>query len=129
MPVDLQIESLGGQCKQSARAYTADHVCGKMEVIKWTDYAHNWSHMENIPFPKIEGRIHVDMLIGVDNAHLFHCIREVVVEPGQPIARLKPLGWTAVRVPDRNTIHVPVRSHFIQTSNHHLMKQCANFGN
>ena len=119
MPVDLQIESLDGQCKQSICAYTPDHVFGKMEEIKWTDYSHNLSHMENIPFPKIEGPIHVAILIGVDNAHLIHSIREVVGEPGQPIARLTPLVWTAVGGPDSNAIDVPVRSHFIQTSKQH----------
>ena len=38
----------------------------------------------------------VDMLIGLDCADLHFSLQDVRGEPGQPIARLTPLGWTCV---------------------------------
>ena len=38
------------------------------------------------------------MLIGIDYADLHLSKKEIHGEPGQPIARLTPLGWTCVGV-------------------------------
>ena len=47
-------------------------------------------------------RPRVDVLIGLDCVDLHHAVEEVLGRPGEPIARLKPLGWTCIRTPGSN---------------------------
>ena len=53
-------------------------------------------HLQNVDFPRMAKRPIVDILIGVDCADLFCAISEVRGGPGEPVARLTPLGWTCV---------------------------------
>ena len=39
------------------------------------------------------------MLIGIDYAELHFSIRDVRGQPGEPVARLTPLGWTCIGSP------------------------------
>ena len=39
------------------------------------------------------------MLIGIDYAELQFSIRDVRGQPGEPVARLTPLGWTCIGSP------------------------------
>ena len=50
----------------------------------------------NKRFDKLGPRPIVDMLIGLDCADLHFSLQDVQGEPGQPISRLTPLGWTCV---------------------------------
>jgi len=50
----------------------------------------------NKKFDKLGPRPIVDMLIGLDCADLHFSLQDVRGEPGQPISRLTPLGWTCV---------------------------------
>ena len=51
---------------------------------------------KGITFHKLGSRPIVDILIGLDSADLHYSFKDVRGEPGQPIARLTPLGWTCV---------------------------------
>ena len=39
------------------------------------------------------------MLIGIDYAELHFSIRDVRGQPGEPVGRLTPLGWTCIGSP------------------------------
>ena len=40
----------------------------------------------------------VDIFIGLDCVDLYYSIKDISGKPGQPIARLTPLGWTCVEL-------------------------------
>ena len=77
-------------------AYTVNRVTGNMPVVDWNKYKQRWPHLRNIDFPCSSRRLVVDMLIGLDCIDLHLALQEVRGRPGQPIARLTPLGWTCV---------------------------------
>lgn len=57
----------------------------------------DWDHLRGMKFP--EGnrkRQRVDLLIGIDNLELHTSVEERHCRPGEPVARLTPLGWTCV---------------------------------
>ena len=67
-----------------------------MHAIDWLEEKKKWPHLKDIDFP-VKGKCPiVDMLIGLDLASLHCAIKEVRGEPGEPIARLTPLGWTCI---------------------------------
>lgn len=52
--------------------------------------------MKSIKFPRVGPRYIADLLIGVDQAKLLYSLKGVTGKPGEPIARLTPLGWTCI---------------------------------
>ena len=52
--------------------------------------------MKSIKFPRVGPRYIADLLIGVDQAKLLYSLEGVTGKPGEPIARLTPLGWTCI---------------------------------
>ena len=52
--------------------------------------------MRGIQFYQLGPRSIVDVLIGLDCPDLHFSFRDVRGNPGQPVARLTPLGWTCV---------------------------------
>ena len=95
-PVNFKLKSLDGNVSVNVNAYTANRVTGNLD---WNKYKKRWVHLQNIDFPRTEKRPTVDILIGVDCADLRCAIIEVRGGPGEPIARLTPLGWTCVGNP------------------------------
>ena len=75
-------------------AFTAERVTGKMRVIDWGKYVAKCTHLKEIKFPSPGIRPIVDLLIGVDYAELHYSFKDVRGQPGEPVARLTPLGWT-----------------------------------
>ena len=96
MTVQFSLHSLNGQVNMSVEANTTRNVTGKLQVIDWNEKARKFEHLKGIQFPYQQHRAKVDMLIGIDYAQLHFSLHEVCGEPGQPIARLTPLGWTCV---------------------------------
>ncbi len=95
--VTFEIQSLDGRVKKSISAFLMDNVTGQLQVKDWNKIKSQHSHLKNIPFPKInKSKRKIDMMIGADNCDLIYSIKEVVGEPGEPIARLTPLGWTCI---------------------------------
>ena len=95
MPVDLILESVDRKLCKPMSAFTVNKVAGDMKVIDWAREAKKWPHLQNIKFQSIQ-RETVDMLIGVDYPELHLSVQEIQSQPGQPFARLTPLGWTCI---------------------------------
>lgn len=70
-----------------------------MPVVDWNKFKKQWPHLKNIDFLSSPKRPIVDMLIGLECADLLYAIEEVRGRPGEPIARLTPLGWTCIGNP------------------------------
>ena len=100
-PIECVLESLDGKSSYKITAFTTKQVTGNMDVVDWNSCAKEWSHLKGLPFPKMGPRPIVDILIGLDCVDLH---RDTRGKPGQPIARLTPLGWTCVgALPDLYT--------------------------
>ena len=97
MPVDVELESLDGSVSKTVSAFTTERVTGNLEAIDWRKHANKWPHLRGIQFPKPGPHPLVDILIGVDHVDLHYSFKDVKGRPGEPVARLTPLGWTCVR--------------------------------
>ena len=95
-PVNVELKSITGSVSMVVNAYTVNRVTGNMHVVDWNKYKQQWPHLGNINFPPSPKKSIVDMLIGLDCADLLYAIEERRVRPGEPIARLTPLGWTSI---------------------------------
>jgi hypothetical protein len=95
-PVEVGVESLDGVFKTQVQAFTTEKVTGNLRAVDWSRLGKRWAHLRDIPFQSVRGRPAIDMLIGIDNADLHFSCREVGGDPGQPTARLTPIGWTCV---------------------------------
>ncbi|KAK6167829.1 hypothetical protein SNE40_021767 [Patella caerulea] len=91
-------------------AVTTDKVTGDMAGIN----AKHWPHLDGIKFPEVGSRAVVDLLIGIDYAYLHHSLKDVYGCPGEPVARLTPLGWTCIGS-TRPSLHSPPMSEFART--------------
>ena len=98
-PVNVELTSITGNVSTMVSACTVDRVTGNMPVVEWNKFKQQWSHLRNINFPTSATRPIVDMLLGLDCADLIYAIQEVRGKPGEPIARLTPLGWTCIGNP------------------------------
>ena len=96
MPVECGIESLDGRINVKITAFTANRVTDNMKTVNWARYAKDWIHLKDIKFPYVGPRPIVDILIGIDYADLHYSIKDVRGKPGEPVARLTPLGWTCI---------------------------------
>ena len=98
-PVNVEVKSVSGNVNMVVNAYTVNRVTGNMPVVDWNKFKKQWPHLKNIDFLSSPKRPIVDMLIGLDCADLLYAIEEVRGRPGEPIARLTPLGWTCIGNP------------------------------
>ena len=73
-----------------------------MAIFEWNKCKKRWPYLRDIDFPRSTKRQIVDVLIGLDCADLHCAIEEVRGKPGEPIARLMPLGWTCIGNPGKN---------------------------
>ena len=96
MPVEFELESLDGKIQVSATGYTTEKVTGDLQPVDWSKYAAKWKHLRGIKFPNLGPRPTVDILIGIDLADLHYSIQDIRGKPGEPVARLTPLGWTCI---------------------------------
>ena len=71
-----------------------------MHVIDWNLYKTKWKHLKGIKFLPVGSCPIVDLWIGVDHSDLLYSLKDVRWHPGEPIARLTPLGWTCIGVLD-----------------------------
>ena len=94
--LEIGLESVDGTVDTTIVMKTSNKICGGMKPTDWVKIKHNWSHLKNIPFPKLANRGRIDVLLGSDYYHLLFLIREVRGNDGEPSARLCPLGWTAI---------------------------------
>ena len=92
--LEVQLESLDGNVKTTINTFTAKRVTGNMKVIDWGKHAAKCTHFKGIQFPNPGIRPIVDLLMGIDYAELHYSFKDVRGQPGEPVARLTPLGWT-----------------------------------
>ena len=85
-----------------------------MNVIDWNMCAREWPHLKGLNFPQLGLRPIVDLLIGLDCADLHYSFKDIRGRPGQPIARLIPLGWTCIGALGDVCLN-DSRSHFART--------------
>ena len=104
MPVSVKLESINGQCQVDLSVFTADKVTGNLKAVNWSDYKNKWDHLKQIQFPKLSSRPVIDLLIGIDYPDLHYSLRDIKGQPGEPIARLTPLGWTCIGSPEDSHI-------------------------
>ena len=86
MPVQMELELLGGNTKVKINAYTVIRVTGNMRVTDRRPLSKKWKHLRNIPFPGIGPRPFVDILIGIDCAEPPCALEEVRGDPGDPVS-------------------------------------------
>ena len=98
-PVSFELQSVDGKVSFKVNAYTESRVTGDMNIIDWNEYRMKWPHLRSIKFPLNAKRPIVDVLIGLDCLELHCAIEEVRGQPGEPVARLTPLGWTCIGNP------------------------------
>ena len=101
-PVDIELKSLTDNVRTTQTAYTANRVVGNMSVIDWNGFKRRWPHLLKINFPRTANRPIVNVLIGLDCAELHFAITEIKGKSGEPIARLTPIGWTCIGIPNMN---------------------------
>ena len=82
--------------RRTVTAETTKCVTGNMCAINWALEKKRWPHLDGINFPSLGKRPVIDMLIGLDISDLHCSVKEVKGNPGDPIARLTPLGWTSI---------------------------------
>ena len=107
-PISLELRSINGNVSTRVTAFTADRVTGSMTVVNWIKYSKQWPHLKNKEFPSSATRPIVDVFMGLDWVELHCALEEVPGNPGEPIARLTPLGWTCIGNPGSK------RRHFLQ---------------
>jgi len=90
------IESLDGKVQSKVNAFTTGRVTGNMRATDWNSCVDKWPHLRGIQFYKLGPRSIVDVLIGLDCADLNFSYKDVRGNPGQPVARPTPLGWTCI---------------------------------
>ena len=112
-PVEFTLESLDGK-RYNITAFTTNKVTGNMRVTDWSTCAEQWPHLKGIQFHQLGSRPIVDLLIGLDSAELHYSFKDIKGEPGQPIARITPLGWTCVGAVDRMS-QSDITTNFIRT--------------
>ena len=94
--VTVEIHSIDGTTSATLDAFTTDSVIGTSSAVNWQQQQHKWPHLVEIPFAAMQKRRQVDILIGINGAELQTALKEVRGQPGEPIARLTPLGWTCI---------------------------------
>ena len=97
-PVRLELESLDGRERADVELCTTRKVVGAISVLDWRTRGRKWEHLKGIQFPPVNAcrSKGVDVLLGLDHADLHVSLRDIRGKPGEPVARLTPLGWTCV---------------------------------
>ena len=113
-PVECAIESLDGKSCSKVTAFTANRVTGNMKVTDWNTCAKMWPHLKGLPFYKLGPTPTVDVLIGLDCSDLHFSVKDVRGNPGEPVARLTPLGWTCVGAMEGQS-QDDIRTNFVRT--------------
>ena len=101
----IGLESTDGRVDTEIVAKTSEKICVGMKAVSWLTLKQNWNHLKKIPFPKLAKGNQIDGLLGADHYELMYAMKEVVGNKDDPVARLCPLGWTAVgKIEQRNNV-------------------------
>ncbi|CAB4017688.1 Hypothetical predicted protein [Paramuricea clavata] len=92
----IGLESMDGRVDTEIVAKTSGKICGGMKAVNWLTIKQNWNHLKKIPFPKLTKVNQIAVLLGGDHYELMYSMKEIVGNKDNLVARLCPLGWTAV---------------------------------
>ena len=125
--VEFEINSLDGSTSETVSAYTTERVTGNMQVVDWNPYKSKWTHLQMIDFPEPAARSIADMLIGADHSDLLYSLRDVRGKPGEPVARLTPLGWTYLGSPEIDSGGIQANFTILVNDSHKLNNLVCRF--
>ena len=97
--VSFELQNVDQTINLNVTAYTTDRVTGDMHVVNWNEYCSEWPYLRRINLPIPAKKPTVDILIGLDCLDLHCALGEIKGQPGEPVARLTPLGWTSIGNP------------------------------
>ena len=92
MPVDVELESFDGKVSKTVSAFTTERVTGNLEAIDQRKHTNKWPHLRGIQFPKPRPHHLVDIFIGGNHVDLHYSCKDFKGRPGEPVARLTPVG-------------------------------------
>lgn len=95
MTFAIGLGSVDGSVDVKIVAQSSEKICDGMKPVDLVKIKGNWNYLQVLPFPKLANRKTIDVLLGTDNYHLMHPMKEVIGGAGKPCARLCPPGWTA----------------------------------
>jgi len=98
--VELVLTSTDRLSSITITACAVQDLAKHVDVIDWSKEKHKFSHLKKVPFETLPSERSINLLIGYDHAGLFKPSEMRAGTPGQPIARLTPLGWTCSVTPD-----------------------------
>ena len=90
-------------------------VTGTYKIVDWQKYQSRWPHLSVCKFPDPAADPMVDLLNGRDQIDLHFSKCDVKGDPGEPVARLGPLGWSYIGHPDRRTIAKEMQTNLVYT--------------
>ena len=103
MPVRIILENCDGNVKTTFEAMTCPRrVTGIYKAVDGSKFQDRCPHLRVCKFPEAAPDPIVDLLIGQDQTDLHSAKVDVRGKPGEPIARLGPLGWPCVGFPEGN---------------------------
>ena len=116
MPVTLTLESFDGNVKIPFQALTCPcRVTGTYKIVDWQRYQSRRPHLSGCKFPDPAADPMVDLLIEQHQIDLHFSKCDVKGDPGEPVARLGPLGWSCIGHPDRRTIAKEIQTNLAYT--------------
>ena len=105
MPVELVLESGDGNVQVPFQAFTCPRqITGNYKVVDWKRHQQRMTHLQVCNFPEPTADQLVDVLIGQDQVDLHYARCDVRGKPGEPIARLGPLGWSCIVNPETRSL-------------------------
>ena len=89
--VSVSVSSMKRSRCFTISALTTTNVAGDLRGRTWDHITENYQHLYGVSLSEHCNK-RVDMIIGLDNPRLHVSIEERVGNPGEPLARLTPLG-------------------------------------
>ena len=84
-----------------------------MKITNWNTCAKMWPHLKGLPFYKLGFKSTVDVLIGLDCSDLHFSVKDIWGNPGEPVTKLTPLGWTCVGAMEGQS--QDIRTNYVRT--------------
>ena len=115
--VSIPVMPMERNAKFTLSALTTTQVTGDLRGRKWENVKGRYHHLHDIPLDEFCSK-RVDMIIGLDNPRLHVSLEERVGNPGEPMARKTPLGWSIIGPIEHSNLKKPstqfVKMHFLQ---------------
>ena len=118
--VQLEVLPVDKNSVHLISALTTSRVTGDLRGRTWIDVGKKYRHLRGIPLENFCSK-KVDILIGLDNPEMHVSLEERTGNPGEPLARLTPLGWSLIgpvagKIIEKKQSHF-TRVHFINNQN------------